>query len=314
MKFAPDGSPLTRWTRLSLAGIVTLAGMCLALAANVVYDTVKDCAQTPLGIFSECVIDAETPTYWKYGLAGILMLICAMVSYFGVPVIRKALLNSYAHMRRKHGQLPQFPGVVFALSFLANYQAGNEGLPLRNLEKPSNTTAAVAKALDIVASMKDGSLEAQKAALDTLCDADGEFAKLRWSWQQPLRVLRHNHGELSVFCAILSREAETQFALFERIATPLLRPGTVLVRVTETVERDNYNHIIAALDTAIKLVQGKVGDNPENICVDTTGGTAIYSAAAVVKTLNSKLKLSYIPTFDGPDAGKIVIFDAAISA
>ena len=314
MKFGPDGSPLTQWTRLSLAVIVTFAGMCLSLAASLVYDGVKDCAQTPLGILSECVVNAGAPTFWKYGLAVILILICAVLSYFGVPVIRKALLNSYAHIRRKHGQLPQFPGVVFALSLLSNYEADDAGLPLRHLEKPSNTTRAVAKALDIVASMRDRSPEAQMAALDTLCDADGEFAKLRWSWQQPLRVLRHNHGKLRVFCAILSTEAEKQFALFQQIVAPLVRPETELVRVRETVERDNYNDIIAALDTSIRLVREKVGGNPEDICVDTTGGTAIYSAAAVVKTLNSKLKLSYIPTFDGPDVGKIIIFDATISA
>lgn len=314
MKFAPDGTPLTRWTRLSLAVIVTLAGICLSIAASLLYDIVKDCVQTAAGAFPQCVIQPGTPAFWKAMLTLVLLLACIGLSYFGLPIVRSAFVNSNAYMRRRPGQLPEFPGVIFALSLLSGYQGDEDGLPSRSLEKPSNSTKAVASALEIVAGVKDRLPQTQMAALDLLCDAKGEFAELRWSWQQPLRILRHNHATLRVLCAVLSEDAEKQFALFQRIVKPLLRPGTQIVRVPGTVKRDEYKEIFTALDIGIKLVQATVGNDPEDICVDTTGGTGIFSAVAVVKTLNSRLQLSYIPTFDGPDVGNVVIFDATISA
>jgi hypothetical protein len=310
MDIAPDGSPRTLRTRLALAFLVTATGLLLSVAASVLYDGVKDCAgQQFAQSFANCVSE-PSGLLSRLGLTAVLGLLCFWLSLLAIPVAQRALVRSSARMHQKRGKKPKFPGVIFALSVLNRYEHNGDGLPRRDGET-SPVTKATAAAIDEVANVHDNSPEAQIAVLNVLCDRKGPCAG--WPWQQPLRVLRHNHANLRVFCAILSEEAEAQFSLFRKIVEPLLPPGVEMIRVASTAGRDNYNDLTGALADGINMLHQKLACSLADLCVDTTSGTAIYSAAATVTTLNSGVKLCYIATFGGDDEGEIMIFDASLA-
>jgi hypothetical protein len=77
--------------------------------------------------------------------------------------------------------------------------------------------------------------------------------------------------------------------------------------------RIEYNTDTAADETLRRAESAVPLKLQARVTWDVTGGTAIYSAAAVVKTLNSGVKLSYIGSLGGDGEGQIMIFDASIN-
>jgi hypothetical protein len=299
-------------SRIALAFIVTITSLVLSIAANVLYDAFKDCAALQFDeTFRSCVQNPSPLLKWRYGLTVGLSLAFFALSLVTISVAQRALFQSFALMHEEGGEKPKFPGVIFALSVMGGYEGDDAGLPLRHAGASKATKWTANAIADVTALSGAPTTGQQTALLDVFCDPNGPYGG--WLWQQPLRVLRHNHEKLRVFCAILTKESEAQFPAFRSIVEPLLPQGAELTRVPWVVKRDDYNSLTQALNRGIKLSLGKAGGELNKLCIDTTGGTAIYSAAATVKTLNSGMKLSYVRSFGAADMGEVIVFDTTIT-
>jgi hypothetical protein len=71
--------------------------------------------------------------------------------------------------------------------------------------------------------------------------------------------------------------------------------------------------ITHALKEAIRLCHAEPSCSCEAMYIDMTGGTAAFSAAATVKTLNSRVRLGYVVTAGAPTAGEIIIYEPSVS-
>jgi hypothetical protein len=307
----PGRLPPSRAATVRLALLATLGAMCVGLSGEVLYETVKDCTGTGTDLshaLRACVLEPSPAVLRGYAWSGALALAFLLLSLMAIPSARRAFLRSHARMIAD-GRKPRFKAVIFALSRQHGLELGADGLPLEPGAGSAPATRWTANAIAKVRAMQPGDLD---RTLDQLCDPGGDFAG--WQWQQPLRMLRHNRGRLSVWCAILTAEAGQQLAAFRAIADPLLDAlGARLEQSEEPVAPFDYNDITRALDAAIHLCHADLRCSHAAICIDMTGGTAAFSAAATVKTLNSQVRLGYVVTAGAPNAGEIVVYEPSVS-
>jgi hypothetical protein len=304
-----EGLPPRRAAAVRLALLATLGALCMGLCGELLYETVKDCAQTDLwqGLRT-CALEPSRAVLRGYAWGGALALLFFVLSLMAIPSARRAFLYSHARMIAD-GRKPRFKAVIFALSRQHGLELGQDGLPLDPAVSTKPATRWTANAIAGVRAMQPGELDRM---LDELCDPAGAFAG--WQWQQPLRMLRHNRGSLAVWCAILTEEAEQQFTAFRAVADPLLTEvGARLERGGQVVSPFDYNDITHALDEAIHLCHADLRCSHAAMCIDMTGGTAAFSAAATVKTLNSRVRLGYVVTAGAPNAGEIVIYEPSVT-
>ena len=273
--------------RLFLTVMGTLTGLLLSVSANIFYECLnsgKDSAQ------SELPVPGLGFTLGPLALAAILAIASLVTGMLTISSARKALLSTRATIWREDAASKTFPAVIFSLSItrremIAKALACLEGEPIK-------TT------LD------------RKRILDMLCDKKGDFAG--WNWQQPLRLIRHNHDALKSVYVITTEEAWVYFGDFRQLVTRLLLDGAEVRAIEKTADRDDYNQLTEALDCAIDHARKELDFDYPQICIDTTGGTAVYSAAATVKALNSDIMLSYFGSFGGNNEGKAMIFRPSI--
>jgi hypothetical protein len=308
-----DGTGLQgRGAAVRLALLATLGGLCLGLAGDILHDALKDCAGPDVGrTLQGCLLEPAPATVRGYAWSGALAAAFFVLSLLAIPTVRRAFLRSRARIVAD-GRTPRFKAVVFGLSRLHKLELDGAGLPLDPALAKERSTRQTAVAIAKVRAMRPGELD---RTLEELCDADPEGPFAGWQWQQPLRMLRHNRGRLAVWCAVLTKEAEAQWKAFRAVADPLLAElGASLERGGHTVAPHDYNQITHALDDAIRLCQADWGCSHATTCIDMTGGTAAFSAAATVKTLNSQVRLGYVVTMGAPNAGEIVVYEPSVTA
>jgi|GEM_PF-5304676 len=307
---AGTASPISqsRGAAMRLAIIATLAALCMALAGNLLYDAGRECAEAPLRILQACLLEAAPAVRQKLAASGVLALLFLGLSLSAIPVARRTFLRSRARIVTAD-RAPRFKAVVFALSRQRDFDTDDaQGMPLATSRSPA--TLLTAKALDKVRNMQPGAVG---RTLDELCDPAGPFAG--WQWQQPLRAMRHSRGRLELMCAVLTKEAEAQYKAFKAVADPLLTEmGARLERSGRTIGAFDYNEITAALEEAIEFCRQECRAPYEAMCIDMTGGTAVFSAAATVKTLNSEVRLAYVVTVGAPGEGDVVVYEPSIRA
>ncbi len=262
------------WARIQLAAYATVSAIVISLAAGYLQEGRYQLAA---------------------GLAGIFFLITVL---WGVPAVHRALLETRARVwYRDDG--PKARGAVLTISLLFG------------LDNPESSAA---KCLDLALEKARTATtdDAKKQVLEELCDPAGPLS--RWSWQQSLRVIRHHFDNLGLVCAIVSNEvAEAdQDKRFEKLVALLLPDGAGFERMARPVVMFDYNAVAEAIEAGIKLCTTKLACKERDVCVDITSGTAAYSAAATVKTLNSDVTFSYIHTH-GPKVGKVFVYDAAVA-
>jgi hypothetical protein len=303
------GLPPRRVAAVRLALLATLAGLCMGISGELLYETAKGCADADVWqALQACALAPSPGTRSGYAWGGALALAFFALSLMAIPSARSAFLRSHARMIAA-GRKPAFKAVIFALSRQYELKLGGDGLPLDPAPAAGKATLLTANAIAKVRAMPPGGLA---ATLDELCNPSGAFAG--WQWQQPLRMLRHNRSSLAVWCAILTPEAEAQWTAFRAVAEPLLAEmGARLERSGQAVAPFDYNDITHALDEAIHVCHADLGCSHAAMCIDMTGGTAAFSAAATVKTLNSRVRLGYVVTAGAPNAGEIVIYEPSVA-
>ncbi len=86
-----------------------------------------------------------------------------------------------------------------------------------------------------------------------------------------------------------------------------------LIRRPRPMAMFRYNDVAQAIEDAVELIEQELDCKAGDICIDITSGTAAYSAAATVMTVNRDILFSYIQTH-GPRVGHIYVYDATIAA
>lgn len=228
----------------------------------------------------------------------VLVVLFVVSARWGQNAIRRALSPTTAYIEHSD-KAPKSKAVILTVSML------------RDFDKPDSVhRRCYDAAMEKVSRAKDSG--ALSAVLDELCDPRRSPFN-EWPWQQSLRVVRHNIPDLKLACVILSTqiEAKNLYEPFTLLLRPFLAPDAEVVRVAPPVELSDYNQVSRAIGQAFAFCE-RHGCKPSEICIDITSGTAAYSAAAAVRTLNSELMFSYVQT-RGPNEGQISIYHATIA-
>lgn len=290
---------------LRLAAMLTITAIFGNLAASFFYDLAK--LLLPGGPWPACVTN-ECRHAWigeitRLSVLGLLAsgASVALAVFQLIPAVRKGFFHSMAVIRRNEAAEPR-RALILTLSNL-------------DLEKGGDATWSTRAGMLTDALTTD---EERRTALSSLCDPKGEWAN--WRWQQPLRVIAKNWDRLDAIAFVLTPEAAPQYArLMAPLLEKLLRPGTRLFPAQHAAEKEagaidlsDYNHVTAALDRACAEVLRDGDIEPADICIDISGGTKAYTAAATVKTLNSAMVFSYVETRESRRVGEVSIYDASI--
>ena len=136
-------------------------------------------------------------------------------------------------------------------------------------------------------------------------DADEQAKKeapfTLWKWQQPLRLLRHHGNRLDRVVLILSEEVmaeKEQIDSFERLAKAFLKPSCTIEMHPQAIDMEDYNGIERAIYDAVaeaeSFARGRGGER--SMCIDISGGQKVWSAVAVLATINTDTLFSYVQT------------------
>jgi hypothetical protein len=141
-------------------------------------------------------------------------------------------------------------------------------------------------------------------------------ANRRWSWEMPLRGIKHHLGTLKTVTLICSAESVRQVHWFgqllkEKYATPLANVAVKLLVKTsgrpvligcpvapreeggwEFEKFDDLSQAMLSLLRAFR--QQEIGD--EQMMVDFTGGQKVTSVVAASVTFNRQIKAQYVQT------------------
>lgn len=155
------------------------------------------------------------------------------------------------------------------------------------------------------------------------------------NWQQPLRALKwefeasiKGRNGLREIVVIVTKDSKSDLPDFVKLLKPMLTAWEKFQNKIElrTVEPDlvegdfeqNYRVIRDEIDQAEKRMKDlQFGHSNTRICVDITGGTKEFSAAAAMATLNKRMSFGYVTNgFDktaGAPPPTPLFYDATIS-
>lgn len=311
----PIAMSISRRSRLPVDGFTVrlalfalLAAIFGGLASNCFYDVMKlwlvGKPECPSAMCHDAWIRQGL---WLTGIGIATAMIGITVGVFQViPKLRDGLFRSLAVIT-PHEEAEPRRGLILTLSPLDLANGKDAALVKSALERSEGLATAADRA----------------AAFADLIDAKGAWAG--WRWQQPLRVIAMNSAVLEVVAFVLTREAAPQYA--DCLAQLLARLLPVTVRIhpsphvaavgLRAIDMSNYNDVTYALDNACReVLRGRLADGSKlelsDLCIDISGGTKAFTAAATVKTLNSAMVFSYVETFESPRVGQVAVYDASI--
>lgn len=300
----PLGPKERRRAAIRLAFVATITAILWSVAANMLQKAVE----AGLATISTCS-GAECTDSW-FAEGGPALLLCLLLAaagfvvavIWGIPAVQGAFFLKSAAIVKRDKEAPAHRALIMALS---NLDHETDVEIARNLIARAGALASDA---------------ARRALLDEICEPAGPHSA--WRWQQPLRLVRHHWNRLELISLVLSRESAAQYAnLFLPLLTALkperarIVPDATAAGVQgATVDHNNYNDVMAALDRACELALKATNNTPGEICIDITSGTRAYAVAAAVRTLNSGAVFSYVETHPSPNVGQVVVYNASIKA
>jgi hypothetical protein len=250
----------------------------------------------------------------EIGVYGVLALILAGAMYYltrrlSTPALKSFFTSSIAETVEENGRAPKYLAVTLALSDLS--RRGPNG-PI-----PDVREIALAKtALDMAKTLITP--DQKRDFLDVLCDSAGGYAD--WKWQQPLRVLAHNFDRVKVMGFVLSDRAAPQYVELFQPLVQLLRPDMIFnplpaqaVASASTVELTKYAPARDRLSALSELAMKQLGCHPRDVCIDITGGTKPYTAAATVMTLDSVAVFCYVEPSPQKPGYTVVVYNATMT-
>ncbi len=288
---------------LWLAFLLTITATLGNMAASFFYDVAKALISGTTACTDDACRDIWVRDLVRQVVLGLVTFgaAIALAVFQVIPAVREGFFRSMAVIRRNEAAEPRRALI----------------LTLSNLDLNKGPDAAwIASAAELARSAADE--DARRAALVQFCDAGGAWGG--WRWQQPLRVIAKNRERLEAVAFVLTPEAAPQYArLMAPLLDSLLRPGTRVFPAPHAAEKEagavdlsEYNNVTSALDRACAEVTREGGLTTADICIDISGGTKAYTAAATVKTLNSAMVFSYVETRESPRVGEVAIYDASI--
>lgn len=132
-------------------------------------------------------------------------------------------------------------------------------------------------------------------------EIDPGLVVLRNPWQQLMRAIGPHLPRLEYVIVIASSDAEKatvpQFPNFQRAATKCLATAgyTVKISICEGAAPnfENFDDIRDAYQRAVAMAERE--DIPRNdLCMDVTGGTKVFSVATAALTLNDAVVFTYV--------------------
>lgn len=145
----------------------------------------------------------------------------------------------------------------------------------------------------------------------------GKEKGIRWSWEMPLRAMRHHLGFLETVILICSKESFSQVPLFLRICKRYPEFGLVTFFVvgqnvyrTELIcfssstldcsqhrglDFESFDELSRTLWALLKEFK-KRRFLEQDIMIDFTGGQKVTSVVAATMTYNRKIKAQYVQT------------------
>ncbi|MDF2369295.1 MAG: hypothetical protein P1V21_00720 [Rhizobiaceae bacterium] len=262
-------------------------------------------------------------------VSAIIWFVFSACLLWAVAAARKQLLSLRAELRRS-GKGRARKAVIMGLSF-AEKVTDAEG---RFDEDADPLLGALARA-----GLDKASLPVADMAEMGLLQfgADGRLNRPAspggHTWVQNLRALREHiilSDRLSVVVICPSRESALHAPEFKAfLERMLLDAGKDWVRIYINDFAPDYSEfedVRNALEQARELciekgrTDMKLGISDEDICIDATSGTAAFSIAAAIVTLNHDLVYSYVTSFTNgdprkgtlPSGGEMRIYDATV--
>lgn len=285
-----------RGTRARLAMAATFCGIAGSVAANKVQDWL-DAAITGI-VAGQPVATALLAKPAALAIGVVLAFATAFVAFrYGVPAARTLFLKPAARISEDE-RADAYPALVMAVSLPG-------ALPMDEIAR--------------IVSEAPGWTDAQRRAeLDRIARADSAWS--RSSWQQTLRMLRHNDAAVRAIYFVLTQETLAHYATLLPLVEALAPRGTRIMPARHAAEHgelavvaDHFTDMVRALQRARDLVMRSAGCGPEGVLLDATSGTKVHSIAAAVLTLNSDCVFGYVGTRGSPREGKVSIVDAGVT-
>lgn len=260
-----------------------------------------------------------------YGRAALLWLLATGLLFWVVTRARRRLVPLRAALRRS-ARDPGRKAVIMGLSYaelVVNAQGGFD----------ETTAPMLAKLIDIGfkrASLPVAELDADTDLTFTFTDQDGIQTEKKagaHTYVQNLRALRDHvlAGTLKVIVVVPSDKTKAQLPQFKAFLEEMLQGSGIMKDcIVEVADAPNYNAFEQtrdALEEARELAirtfrkhhRGTLEDR--EICIDATSGTAAFSIAAGIVTLNHDMVYSYVTTLERgkpPRGGEPRYFDATV--
>lgn len=271
-------------------GILVVSGLVLAQAG--LFELVKT------AVVAVAVVDGAgglTDVVWRAPAGERLLfaaaLFCVVVALgYLVYQLRHALIHTAV---RRSDRIAAKPVLIMGLSPLGAKKEALEAaraLPLRTLALSSDE------------------VKAQSCSLpgDHLkkIEAMGLFA-----WQQNLRAIKPHLGRLQHLIVVTSHESHVDFADFRHWIEDLSgETGPLKVHEVGPADFENYDDLVQAFGSALRLSHDECGFRLEEVCIDATAGPKIFSMTAAIVTLNKSLVFTYVN-----NGGKVRAYDASVA-
>lgn len=286
----------SRASRLRLALAATFCGIAGSIAANKLQYWLESVLVGLSNGTPVATLLPIHPTTLAIGLA--LALATAFVAFrYGVPAARSLFLRPDATIYEDE-RAGAYPAMVMAVSLPGP-------LPQEQIER-------------ILAEGPAWSNEQRRAELDRIAATDSPWN--RSSWQQTLRMLRHNSPGVLAIYFVLSEETLVHYATLLPLIQALAPRDTKIMPARHAAEHgelavvaDDFVEMVRALQRARDLVMRSARCGPEGVLLDATSGTKVYSIAAAVLTLNSDCVFGYVGTRGSPREGKVSVIDAGVT-
>lgn len=255
----------------------------------------------------------DTVNVWFSGTMGVLSLSrCLYISIFLGSVIllfrqRDAFFRPRTRYLRNETPEKRRHLILFLSNLNINKGKFNNGVP------------------DVLTLSND--LDADIKSMEVLKD---KKQPLYWSWEMPLRGIRHHFGELQSVTIICSEESIEQVHWFLDICKRYnsLKDVTFFIMAKNPVEListpsggtlasargwkfEDFNELSNAMWILIKKLKRQHGIKESEITIDFTSGQKVNSVVATAITFNRKIKSQYVQT-NTPYA--VLGYDAMLAA
>ncbi|KAA5598204.1 CRISPR-associated protein Csx16 [Blastochloris sulfoviridis] len=138
--------------------------------------------------------------------------------------------------------------------------------------------------------------------------------KLRFGfpWQQPVRAARAHLPVLQHILVIVSKETAGAYDQFTGFLRGRLDAAgfqhVSIMRMRGDVDIEDHDQILASLKAAIELARSKWGVKEEDIVIDCTPGSKVFSIAAAIATINRAVTVAYVN-----NDGQVATYDGSIA-